>query len=318
VVKLASRFVPTTDEVYRLQNGSDPECRLFQKVAEQGHYGGRPGSSRQGTYAAAPSGVLLASLNSNDPRRVAAMLQRALARWEKLSRAERLLPGDPESQSASLRRAERFYPKDGLVLHVYSRDLPRETPGEGWRGKAWNQDYAWFTKKEARQLLPPRPRVGQRQEVPAALIRRIARCHLVDNVRGQTVPFEEKHIEKARLSVAVTAADGDVLALRLQGQTRASAAGRWPVRGYRDARRPSPQKRGFEARLLGRASYDVKKERFLTFELVAIGKRWGATQFNVRGGDPGPAPLGVLFTLAADSPGCRVAPAFFRTYRWGK
>ena len=318
MVKLASRFVPTTDEVFRLQNGSDPECRLFQKVAEQGHYGGRPGSSRQGTYAAAPSGVLLASLNSNDPRRIAAMLQRALARWEKLSRRERLLPRDPDSESASLRRAERFYPKDGLVLQVYSRDLPRETPGEGWRGKAWNQDYAWFTKKEAGQFLPPRPRLGQKQDVPAPLIRRIARCHLVDNVRGQTVPFAQKDIEKARLSVEVTGVAGSVIALRLEGETRASAIGRWAVRGYRDARRPTPQKRGFEARLLGKATYDVRKERFQTFEMVAIGKRWGATQFNVRGGDPGPAPLGVLFTLAADSPGCRVAPALLGAYRWGK
>jgi hypothetical protein len=318
VVKLASAFVPTTDEVYRLQTGSDPECRLFQKMAEQGHYGGRPGSSRQGTYAAAPSGVLLASLNSNDPRRIAAMLERALARWGKLPRDKRLLPGDPDGQSASVRRAERFYPKDGLVLQVYTRDLPRATPGEGWRGKAWNQDYAWFTKKEAVQLVPPRPRVGQRQDVPAPLIRRIARCHLVDNVRGQTVPFGEKHVEKARLTAEVTAVDGSIVSLRLEGETRASAEGWWPVRGYRDARRATRQRRGFEARLLGKATYAVKKGRFLTFEMVAIGKRWGATQFNVRGGDLGPAPMGVLFTLAGDGPGARIAPALFGAYGWGR
>jgi hypothetical protein len=318
VVKLASEFVPATDEVYRLQNGSDPECALFQKVAEQGHYGGRPGGTRQGTYAAAPSGVLLASVNSNDPGRIAAMLRRALARWEKLPRRDRLLPKDPSGQSASLRRAERFYTEDGLVLQVHTRDLPRETPGEGWRGKAWNQDYAWFTKEEAAQLLPRPLRVGQRQDVPAPLIRRVARCHLVDNVRGQTSPFAEGDLGKARLAAEVTAVTGNVVALRLEGQTRSSAEGSWPVRGYRDARRPGQQKRGFEARLLGKATYDVKKERFLAFEMVAVGERWGATQFNVRSGDLGPAPMGVVFTLAADSPGCRIAPAFFEAYGWGK
>jgi hypothetical protein len=39
-VELATQFVPAADEVYRLQNlqtGTDPECRLFQKFAEQGH-----------------------------------------------------------------------------------------------------------------------------------------------------------------------------------------------------------------------------------------------------------------------------------------
>jgi hypothetical protein len=318
VVKLASQFVPATDEVYRLQTGSDPECALFRKAAEQGHYGGRPGSTRQGTYAAAPSGVLLASINSNDPTRIAAMLRRALARWERLPREDRLLPKDPQGQSASVRRAERFYPKDGLVLQVFTRDRPRETPGEGWRGKAWNQDYAWFTRDEATQLLPWPLRVGQNHDVPAPLIRRIARCHLVDNVRGQTSPFADSDLDRAHLRAEVTAMTGNVVSLRLEGQTRAAAQGTWPVRGYRDARRPRPQKRGFEARLLGKAIYDVKKERFLTFELLALGKRWGATQFNVRSGDLGPAPMGVLFTLAPDSPACRIAPAFFADYGWGK
>ena len=139
--ELAAQFVPAADEVYRLQNlqtGTDPECRLFQKFAERGHYGGRPGTTRQGTYAATPSGVLLASINSNDPKRIADMLQRALAKWQTLSRAERLLPNDPRQQVADIKRPERFYPKDGLVLYVTSRDMPRDAqqtkPANGnWR-----------------------------------------------------------------------------------------------------------------------------------------------------------------------------------------
>ncbi len=298
-----------------MQRDNDPECRLFRKFAEEGHYGGRPGSSRQGTYAATPSGVLLASINSNDPARIAAMLQRALVKWETLSRAERLLSEDPQNQSAALQRPERFYPKDGLVLHVNSRDLPRDAPAAGWRGKAWNQDYAWFTKEEAKQFLPQPPQVGQKQELSAPLIERIARCHLVDNVRGQTAPYDAQHIEKARLTVEVLAVDGSVVSLRLEGQTRAAAEGTWSVRGLRDTR-ATPQKRGFEARLLGNATYDVTKERFLTFELVVVGTRWGGTQFNGRSDDMDPAPLGVLFTLAGNRPGEQVAPAFFRAYAW--
>jgi hypothetical protein len=246
---------------------------------------------------------MLASINSNDPARVANMLERALAQWEKLSRAERLLPTDPQDQAAAVKRAERFYPKDGLVLYVNSRDLPRESPGAGWRGQAWNQDYAWFTKKEARQFLPPRPQVGQKQELPVPLIHRIACAHLVDNVRGQTTPFEESHVKQAQLAAEVTAVDGDVVSLRLEGETRTSAEG--------------AEKHGFEARLLGKATYDGKKERFLTFELVAVGTRWGGTRFNFRRDDLGQGPMGVLFTLAGDRPEERVAPAFHyhRVYR---
>jgi hypothetical protein len=305
VLELAAQFVPAADEVYRLQNlqtGTDPECRLFQKFAELGHYR-RPGATRQGTYAVTPSGVLLGSLNSNEPERVAGMLRRALDKWQTLSREERLLPDDPRKQLADIKRPERFYPKDGLVLYVTSRDLPREAEAEkdkaateDWRQLAWNQDYAWFTKGEARQLLPAEPQVGKKQDVPVPVLHRIVCAHLVDNVRGQTAPFEESQVKKARLSTEVTAVAGDVVTLRLEGQTRTAAEG--------------PRPHGLEMRLLGKATYDVAKERFRTFEMVAVGSRWGGTQYNVRRGDLDEAPIGVLFTLAGDGPCERVAPAF--------
>jgi hypothetical protein len=315
VLDLVPNFIPVADEVFRLQSGRDAECRLFQKMAEQGHYGGRPGT-RQGTYAAAPSGVLLASINSNDPAQIAAMLQRALAKWATLSREERLLPEKPESQASDVQRPEQFYPENGLVLQVNSRDLPRENQASDWRGKAWNQDFAWFRKEEARQFLPEQPSVGSRQEVPLLLAQRIARCHLIDNVRGQTSAFGPQEVEKAQLTSEVLAVQGDVVSLRLEGETRTAAEGVWPVNDRWDARQPQPQKRGFETRLLGSARYDLKKERFLAFELVALGTRWGGTQYNRRADDLQPGPIGVAFTLAGDTPAEHVAPAFLRAYGW--
>jgi hypothetical protein len=245
------------------------------------------------------------------------LLREALEKWEKIAPGDRLPADDPKDRTSALRRAERFYPEGGLVLHVYSRDLPREEVAPGWRGKAWNQDYAWFRKEEARQFLPGgEPKPGQKHEVPAPLVRRLARAHLVDNVRGQTRPYDDRHVEKARLTAVVEAVDGDVVTLRLEGETRTAAEGVWHVGGLR-SRQATPQKRGFEANLLGRAAYDMKTERFQTFELVAVGTRWGATQFNVRQDDMDPAPIGVLFTLAGDSPWERVAPAFFsEVYGW--
>jgi hypothetical protein len=305
VLKLAAKFVPAADEVYRMQNletGTDPECRLFQKFAELGHYR-RPGATRQGTYCATPSGVLLGSINSNDPRRIADLLEKSLARWQTLKREERLLPTDPRKQVADIKRPERFYPEDGLVLNVTSRDMPREADkakpvrADRWV-RAWNQDFAWFTRAEARQFVPPEPKVGKKQDLPLALIHRIACAHLVDNVRGQTSPFDESQVKKARLGTEVTAVDGNVVSLRLEGETLTTMEGR--------------RKHGLDMRLLGKATYDLAKARFLTFELVALGTRWGGTQLNGRRGDPDAAPIGILFTLAADSPCERVAPAFNR------
>jgi hypothetical protein len=305
VLKLADRFVPAADEVYRLQNlktGTDPECRLFQKFAELGHYR-QPGTTRQGTYCVTPSGVLLGSINSNDPKRIANLLERSLAKWDTLKREERLLPTDPAKQLAAINRPERHYPEDGLVLNVTSRDLPREkgkaAPRKAaWQETAWNQDFAWFTRAEARQFVPAEAKVGRKQDLPMPLLHRIACAHLIDNVRGQTAPFEERQVKKARLSTEVTAVDGDVVTLRLEGETRTAMEG--------------GREHGLEMRLLGKATFDLSKGRFLTFELVAVGSRWGATQLNGRRGDTDAAPIGILFTLAADSPCERVAPAFNR------
>jgi hypothetical protein len=315
VQALVPHFVPVADEVSHLQRGGDPECRLFQKIAEQGHYAGRrvPSGTRQGTYVAAPSGLLLASINSTDPERMAGMLRQGLAGWEALSREERRrVPEELPGAADELSRGERFYPSDGLALRVNSRDLPRELDDSTWTARAWNQDYAWFTREEARRFLPEQPLPGAHHEVPVALIGRIARFQLVDNVRGQVRPFEEADIERAVLAAEVTAAEDGVVSLRFQGETRTSAEGVWSIHGYADRETPTPQRRGLKLRLLGHARYDLGRERFLAFEMVALGTRWGATQYNVRYDDLGPAPIGFVLTLAGDTPAERVAPAFLR------
>ena len=70
VKELTAKFIPAADDVGHLQSGKDAECRLFQKIAEQGHFAGRtqPSFTRQGTYATTADGTFLASWNKNDPR----------------------------------------------------------------------------------------------------------------------------------------------------------------------------------------------------------------------------------------------------------
>lgn len=302
----------------RLQSGRDEECLLFQKIAEQGHYAGRtrPSSTRQGTYATTADGTLLISWNTNDPRVVASKLQQAIAKWDKMQAELRPAADQPRLEAGQLARADRHYPDSGLVLRVYTRDLPRDPPQEERWANSWNQDYAWFKKEEARQLVPETLAVNQSRKVPRELIERLARLHFVDNVRGQTTPFPQHGVQQAELISRVTAIAGDIVTLRLEGRTKTSEEGRWPVGGYRNGGRFSEQKRGVELSLLGRASYDRAREKFVSFELVAVGIRIGGTQYNVRARDLDPAPFGVLLTLAGDTRAERVAPEHFEAYRW--
>ncbi|MCH8274168.1 MAG: hypothetical protein IH851_05200 [Armatimonadetes bacterium] len=316
--KLAADFIPAADAVHRLQRGRDPEALLFQLMAEHGHYGGRtvPTDTRQGTYALTPSGRFLASINTNDAKRMAQMLETALATWHALTRNERLMADDPALKTREVVRVERFFPHNGLVLRVFSRDLPRENIGKGWQATAWNQDFAWFKKSEARLFLPQDFSDKSTHNVPDAVARRIARFHLVDNVRGQTSPYDNNALRRASMQMQVTDRKGSIVSIRLEGEFKTSTSGQWSVSGYRDMNKPSQQDRGVEVRLLGRAKYDQSKQRFIEFEMVAIGTRWGGTQYNGRGDDLPAAQIGFAFTLAGDSPSERVTPAHFWGYGW--
>lgn len=333
--------MPVADEVWRLQRGKEDDCRYFQTIAEQGHYAGksRPTDTRQGIYAAAPSGVLLASVNSNDAQVVAKMLTRGLAAWEALPAEKRRFaayaenqhsaepestgPADgPDAPPAAEKlacepdRLEKLYPADGLVLRVTIRDLPRPIGARPPRAEVWNDDFAWFRKAEARALLPDKIEVGAQHIAPPRLIARLARCNLVDFVFGQTVPFAENAVIAAEWTTQVTAIEGRRARITIRGHTRTATEGIWPIAGFNDMNDPKKQRRGVSMRLLGHAEYDLDKERFVAFELAAIGTRFGATQFNGRHGDKDEAPLGFLFTLAEDTPDQRVAPGLFRGYGW--
>jgi hypothetical protein len=316
VQKLLAEFVPSADEVTSLQNRKDPEAKLFQKVAEQGHYAGRtqPTNTRQGTYATAPSGVLLASINSNNPQAMADMLKRALEKWNSLPDSEKWLEGELNAEAAK-GRPEDFYPSDGLVLRQTTRDLPRESLPADWRGQAWNKDYLWFSKLEAESLVPL-PEIGATSSVPKPTMLRIARLALKDTVRGQSYGYRPESIQVAELTTKVVSKKGALLELQLEGKAKAEETGNWPISGYRDMNAPTAQKRGYDLVLSGKATWDSSKQKFTKFDLVASGTRWGATQYNGRHDDLGPAPIGFLFELASDKPYDRVPPSDFWAYGW--
>jgi hypothetical protein len=292
---------------------------LAQKVFEQGHYAGRtqPTGTRQGTYATAPSGVMLASINSNDPQAMADMLRRALAKWSSLSEQERMLGTDPARQKTEVRRYENRYPTDGLVLRVFSRDLPRAVKPTDWRADAWNQDYVWFKKEEARSLLPLRIAVGERGLAPDALSRRLARLNFVDHVRGQTMAYEDKHVHTARLETEVLSVTDGIATLKVTGETKAEREGVWAVAGFRDMNTPQPQKIGMSLKLYGTAKYNIAQSKFITWEVLALGARFGATQYNGRHGDLEPAPIGFFLVQGGATAAEKVAPSFIWAYGQG-
>lgn len=326
--KLSPMFVPTADQIERpgksLESGTSFESRLVQKIKRQCN----KLATYQGVFVATPNGLLLAGSHDSvhDPRKVEKHMREGLQKWAQLSAADRLLSKAEFAKAVTelaVVEGKSRYPQDGLVLSSICRDLPRTaTPDKSPSRNAYNQDYAWFRKAEARAFLPAEPRKGVTHTVPRDVVERLARFHFVDLVRGHTSSYPQKAVERAELSVEVIDVQGKLVSLRFAGRTRTSEIhdgvhieGKWnsPGPGI-----PKLQKRGVDAKLEGQAVYDLKAEKFVSFDLVALSSRWGGNAYNGRLNDRdfGPAPMGIVLTLAGNSPAEKVPPLYFRYYGW--
>lgn len=247
---------------------------------------------------------MLASINTREARPLLEMIEQALESWD---RNPKTATGAPETYDPDPRFRSR-YPKGGLILLTTTRDLPREvdTRPDDLRRHAFNHDYAWFTREEAASIVPADPEVGQRAPVPDRIARRLARFHLLDSTRGETPAWRDEHVEALDLTVEVTGWHGSSVELRLEGRVRNHAHGDWPIRGFQPAE--PDQDRGYDARLLGYLTYDREKAAFTRFDAVAVGERWGGTEYNGRFDDLEPSPMGVLFELAGSLPRDRTPP----------
>lgn len=284
--------------MFSLHTGRGPEAEFFQLISKQGYAKGVQGVSQQGTYCFTPSGILLGSDNSRDPARIGLLLKQSLARWESLSKDRRLRSETPSENPAGRVRGEPFYPKDGLVLRQFTRDIGSSKRAMGDMSDPWNTDTVWFRAAEVTQLIPKQMQVGARQQVPPTLVARLARLHLIDAVLGQPMPLQ--NVGEATLTSEITKIDGDSITLHLTGRTSAEAANR-----------------SMQTSLLGKAVYDRSKQRFTSFDLVGVGARRGSQKMPAYiTGDTGSGTIGFAFTLASSEPHDRVAPALFMAYGW--
>jgi hypothetical protein len=325
---LSALLVPAADQIERpgksLEDGTSFESCLVQKVKKQCN----DLATFQGVFVATPNGLLLAGSHEDmhDARKVERLMRRGLEKWGKLSAAERLMTKEDFARAVAELgevNGKSEFPQDGLVLSVICRDLPRTPkPSTSPSRNAYNQDYAWFHKGEARAFLPEEPIKGAQGKVRGELVERLARFHFVDLVRGHTASFPQKAVERAELTAEVIDVKGNLVSVGYKGRTRTSEVhdgvhveGKWNAKGPGI---PEPQTRGVEARLEGQAVYDLKAERFVSFELLVLSERWGGNAYNGRldERDFGPAPMGIVLKLAGDSAADRVPPMFFKSYGW--
>jgi len=191
--------------------------------------------------------------------------------------------------------------------------LTTSPPVQSERGDRWNMDHVWFNKTEARMWLPADPQEGDVYQLPDILKDRLFRFHLVDNIRGQTLPFAPQEIKESHLEIDVLKRQKSIVQVKIKGDSKAVAKGPWLL-GENDWTPAHDLDHGMQTNLLGNATYDLELEKFTEFEMVAIGQRRGKTQNNGRRSSPDTGHVGFFYSLAQDRPTDRIAPAFIDIY----
>lgn len=298
IALLSERFVPITDNCSYTQTQQDAKGEFFRLIAEQGHYAGRtkPTATRQGLYACTAAGKLLDSVNTTNADRVLALLHSALEKWE---REEQNAP--PPEIVAEYEPDSRFYaqfPEGGTVIRQYVRDLPRADRAD-WDDSRMNYDHVWLTPDEVASFIPAGAKVGDSFPLPDVVARRLTRYHLVDTVRGESPRWRSEHVRKSEMTLTLEVVEGTDAHLRLDGAVLVAAdptGEENPFSGFKIS-----MERGLDLRVTGSLTLDMADNRLEKFEVIAIGQRWGATVYNGRADDLGPAPIGFAFELAPPS-----------------
>ncbi len=299
------RFVPVVDNPanYDRADSSRLEYRLVERILSQTEYGRISGA--QGLYIVTPSGRLIAGVNSHSSAdRTLAEMHKGLEAYAELSKSDRLLPRTPDSRTDKLdlpiENAEP--PRDGLVLRMVSRGLP--FPGVNERDTRhtsyYKLDRVWYTREQAREFLPAEMKVGAKARVRGPALAILVRLNLGVFIQPNPA-WNAEDVRSAVLNSEVTAVKAGIVDLRFDGQAEMQANHQFNQRSY------SPK-------LLGRASYDTNSQKFVNFELLAVGTHTMGPGERVDG--PAAAPLGVFFTLNGDNANDEAVPHYYRQYNW--
>jgi hypothetical protein len=303
--------VLATDEVWRLQGGSDfnqyqksggsdPECICFQDMASKGHYGDG-GGTKQGIYVCTSQGEFLASINSLSADAVAAMLERGLSKWKNRTIAS---VATPDALPAPLHRWEWSYPDQGLVLKQTTRYLSDSQRPLVERDNRFNFDFVWFDSNEAKLFLPTHPVVGKEFEFPKILFERLAQYHLIETAHGESGIYHSNEVAGA-IRGKVIEVEPRTLKIQITGNCR-SLANRTEYRGL------SPAKQ-IQIAIHGSFVFDRTENQFDQFELVAKGRIFNSTQ--LADAKTSSRSIGWYFTLADPAkPSERLFPTHLHAY----
>jgi hypothetical protein len=188
---------------------------------------------------------------------------------------------------------------------MVSRGLPTAGIGEQdtRHPSFYKLDRVWYTKEQARSLLPAELKPGARTQVRGPALAILVRLNLGTFIQPNPA-WNGEDVRNAVLNSEVTAVKDGVVEVRFDGEADLQSDNQYSNRRY------SPK-------LLGKAMYDATAQQFTTFELLAVGNHTlGDRGDDARAPGPRSMPLGVFFTLNGTNANDAVVPHFLQQYDW--
>jgi hypothetical protein len=166
-------------------------------------------------------------------------------------------------------------------------------------------DFFWLTEAEWKSLVPANPKKGDQFAVPEALTKRIFGSRLDPNQL-----IGEPHyapVRSGELTLTVEDISSSSVRLRIAGSALLRV-------DFETAQKTGQE--GEEARLVGFLDYDLQKNIFTRFDIVAVGDTYGLLSpglGHLLYSRPGRSPYGVVFELVSGTGGTSIPPGYYGT-----
>jgi hypothetical protein len=283
--------IPFTGDTHELQFRKSPAQQWFLGLY---HRTSAPllnaqksfSNDSQGMYIVGADGTSYGYTNDHDPSNINEAMNRALARF----RAHPPHPVVISDAEVHARFAVAPPPK-GVVVRVFTRITPLPQGCIGLN-KGIGRDYLWIYPEEIQAMLVRTGKPSQPFKLPGNLVLRIARFHLVDNVRGSPDMWGLKEIKALHFDAHV--------ARRTPQETDVAFTGRFALNH-------GEGQRGYEGRIEGQFTLTAAGETITRFRALATGKAWGDGTYNPNA-PKGRYPLAVALTDATDPASQTVPP----------
>ena len=284
-------MIPFTGDTHELQFRKSPAQQWFVGLY---HRTSAPllnaqksfSNDSQGMYIVGADGTSYGYTNDHDPSNIHKALDAAFKKFKTHP------PQKVTISEADIRAPYAVTPPPtATVARVFTRISPLPKACIGLNSGV-GRDYLWIYPEEAKAMLALADEPTKPFKLPASLVLRIVRYHLVDNVRGSPDMWAVKELKEYPFTARVSGRTKETVEVLFSGKFKLHHEG--------------TNARGYEGSLEGQLTLQVAQGTVSRFRALATGKAWGDGTYNPHS-PQGHYPL-VVAMMEASDPVARLIP----------